>query len=654
VGLYDKYNEIAVSTVNISEQALASGIMQVVDGISLLSNRGSKKIIFWNKDDGANADYVIPDYLEDNAIKIRDKYLSFIYELGIKSYCGKTIVEWLDVGDGGNLWWMSRLAVKCPFMSPNINDCLKLLALEDLLNSISIKKIILCTNDVRLHDSIKRLCKNLNIDFICENKDLENERFTSNGGNDNHKRVNFIASAMTSLFRSMLSRGLRWRRKKINWLQNHNSVFFLSYFIHLDPGRLKLGEFYSRQWGRLPELFSSFNIKMNWIHHFVTSKEVPDRDSGMKCHNAFNTNSCNQGHHEYLDAYFSLDLIPRVLVKYIKLLYKLPDDESISDFFSFSGSNVWFWPYLKQDWYDSVVGKTSIQNILWIELFNVSMSNIPLQKFGFYLMENQGWERAFINSWRRHGHGKLVGVAHSTVRFWDLRYFDDANTFLFQTEHKQPTPNFIALTGQDMVDKYREAKYPLNNLEEVEALRYIKNPHNEDKQNCNMNNSGSKKRVIILGSGDKNFTCSVLYIVNNLAGKLSNYEFSFKAHPAAPVEIIAFSKLRLKEVTDNIIDITSLFDIALIVGETGAALDVYIEGLSVIVYDNNQGVNLSPLRGIDDVSFTHTSADLYRTFSKLGSQNTIMKNESYFWRDAGLPRWRNLLSNMGHDQFISS
>ena len=112
------------------------GSILIIDDRSLLPNVEYKIIISWNKEPGVKADYIIPDYLEVHATKLRNKYLAFIYELGVKNYRGKTIVEWLDIGRGDNLWWMSRLAVKCPFMSPHINDCLKLLALEELLGDI--------------------------------------------------------------------------------------------------------------------------------------------------------------------------------------------------------------------------------------------------------------------------------------------------------------------------------------------------------------------------------------------------------------------------------------------------------------------------------------------------------------------------------------
>ena len=50
-------------------------------------------------------------------------------------------------------------------------------------------------------------------------------------------------------------------------------------------------------------------------------------------------------------------------------------------------------------------------------------SKISKQNNAFYLYENQGWEKALVTSWKKYNHGNLVGSINSTIRFWDLRYF---------------------------------------------------------------------------------------------------------------------------------------------------------------------------------------------------------------------------------------
>ena len=58
--------------------------------------------------------------------------MKFIHELGESKFKGKRIVDYLDVGDGFSIWWMTLLAEKNPLKSPCIYDCIRLLALEEI------------------------------------------------------------------------------------------------------------------------------------------------------------------------------------------------------------------------------------------------------------------------------------------------------------------------------------------------------------------------------------------------------------------------------------------------------------------------------------------------------------------------------------------
>ena len=84
-------------------------------------------------------------------------------------------------------------------------------------------------------------------------------------------------------------------------------------------------------------------------------------------------------------------------------------------------------------------------------------------------MENQGWERIFLHFWRKHGHGTIIGVPHSTIRYWDLRYFDT-------TTHKSladlPQPDLVAVNGEHGWQMLQQSCYPMERCVSVEALRY--------------------------------------------------------------------------------------------------------------------------------------------------------------------------------------
>ena len=82
-------------------------------------------------------------YLELNSVSIRNKYLKFIYGLGEIEFKGKKIFEHFEISKGYNLWWMSLIVEKSLYKSPYITDCLKIIAIEEIIKSDKPGKIIL-------------------------------------------------------------------------------------------------------------------------------------------------------------------------------------------------------------------------------------------------------------------------------------------------------------------------------------------------------------------------------------------------------------------------------------------------------------------------------------------------------------------------------
>ena len=97
------------------------------------SKNQSKEVLCWKSYEKGENSISIPAYLEEHADSLRRKYLSFIHDLGETTINGKSIVEHMNIDGDFSLWWMSHIAEKSPFKSPRIYDCLRLLALEEIL-----------------------------------------------------------------------------------------------------------------------------------------------------------------------------------------------------------------------------------------------------------------------------------------------------------------------------------------------------------------------------------------------------------------------------------------------------------------------------------------------------------------------------------------
>jgi surface carbohydrate biosynthesis protein (TIGR04326 family) len=119
---------------------------------------------------------------------------------------------------------------------------------------------------------------------------------------------------------------------------------------------------------------------------------------------------------------------------------------------------------------DQYFGRTAALNALWIRLWESALARWPRQRLGVYLFENQPWELAFLAAWRASENGDLIGFSHSTMVFWDLRYFggrwmEDGG------RPRPPTPSRVAINGSLMRKMARDGGFSDTALVDVEALR---------------------------------------------------------------------------------------------------------------------------------------------------------------------------------------
>ncbi|MDB9722653.1 hypothetical protein OAA83_01830, partial [Candidatus Marinimicrobia bacterium] len=305
--------------------------------------------------------------------------------------------------------------------------------------------------------------------------------------------------------------------------------------------------------------------------------------------------------------------------------------------------NNYLWPLINEDWKESIFGKTSIQNILWSYLIEKAMITIPRQHKGLYLCENQGWERAFIYYWKKHGHGELIAVQHSTVRYWDLRYFDLDLSSQDKIKLTQPLPDKIAVNGNAAWKNFKQVNKSMKKMIKVEALRYLHlNNFNLIKNNNSEENSYN---ILLLGDYDKNSTESMLKLLDTLALYFkNNWKLTLKPHPANPIKPEDWPNLEF-EICDSALDqILPNYKIAISSIYTSASLEAYCAGLKIISVLDDNDFNFSPMRNVDGAIFVSKASELKKHLGSI-TKNKIKYNiNSFFWLDNNLSRWRKILN----------
>lgn len=582
-------------------------------------------------------------YVDTHADRLRNKYLAWIHELGESQIDGKKLVDHLALEENLSFWWMTLLVEKSPWKSPAITDALRLLAFEEVVKEHNPGKIRVVSANRSLHEVVGGLCLELGIPRTSQR--LSGKSLRRITARDAYRALPQALQAPISLARYLRGRW-RFRRKRATvWFGTDRTMFFCSYFIHLDEKFSTQGKFYSHIWEGLPQLLQDAGFRTNWLQHYIQSPMIPNIRVAHDWVNRFNRHSAAQGHHSLLDTYLSWGIVFRVLNRWRKLnlvSWRLRGQQ-LRRIFQPQGSHISLWPVMREDWYAGLIGPVAAENLLWIELFDAALREFPRQEQGLYPCEGQGWERALIHSWRKHGHGRLVAVAHSTVRFWDLRYFADPRSVLSAHPHSMPQADYIALNGKAAVDAYLSVDFPPDLIVECEALRY---GYLKDLRLVQPSTklSGHALKVLILGDIASSSTTRLLQLLQSAIPHISaDLAFTMKPHPKWTVKPENFPSLRLKVNTSPLADILAEFDIAYSTNLTSAAVDAYLAGLSVIVMLDPTELNFSPLRGQPGVRFVNTPAELAAALQPRENSDVHREIDDFFFLAADFHRWRRLL-----------
>jgi surface carbohydrate biosynthesis protein (TIGR04326 family) len=576
----------------------------------------------------------IPRYLEANAGRIRSRYLAFIHDLGQTRVGGKTVVEQLALADGFSLWWMTPIAEKNPFKSPRLYSCLRLLALEEILRDRKPAEVVLDGDDDVLAFAMEALCLHLGIVFRRQPSSSPKD---SRSPGRFYRRLPAFARGALFFARHIANRRIFRRAEKTVWFSGRDAVFFCSYFAYLDSASCADGVFRSRQWGPLPATLRESGRHSNWLHHFVPDADVSDPRVALDWAARFNVDAEKQGAHAFLDTYLTWGVAARALKLWLGLgaaSWRLRGLEAGPE------AAAWLWPLLREDWKNSLSGSVAAANCLWVELFDAALKDVPPQREGLYLCENLGWERAFLRAWRRHGHGRVIGVTHTTAPYWHLYFLDDPRTLRTAGPFAMPQPDLVAANGPAARATFLDAGFPAERLIDLEALRYLgvtAAPRKFDP---------SRTRVLVLGDSSPALTASLLTMLAASMPHLpAGWMFAFKPHPLFTNETPELDALENIERTNETLGfLLDKNDLVLAANSTSGSVDAYQAGLPVIVGLDGIELNLSPLRGVPGVRFAGTGKELTAAFLAAAQNPAADARVEFFFRDPALPRWRRLLS----------
>jgi len=602
-------------------------------------------VLYWNSYKEDLNSKSLPNYLEENALELRNKYLSFIADLGFGNSERDSLIDKLDIGDGISYWYMTTLVEKSPFKSKKIYQCLLLLSLEKYITENKIKKLVFCTQNKELAKSVNLLCKKTKIELEVQ----LNSKIDFSFKNIISRYLLEEFKGLLSILKRYLKRRILIHSKKIHWKQGEKSAFFFSYLIHLDEQKAKNKKFYSNQWTVLPEYLYRNNWKVNWIHHYLPSDIANSPEQGLNLLKDINKNTSQGDFHTFLDSFLSIKVVLKALKSWLFLSLKSRFIINLKDRFNVRESNLNLWEILKEDWYRSTSGSIAASNCLWVILFDVALAQVPRQNLGLYLCENQSWEMAMLTSWKKHSHGKIIGFQHATAPFWHLYYFHDERFYSQTLNQPYPLPDNIAVNGQLAYQEFTSSGYPISKITKVEALRYLEDSTINELSN-NLIRKKRSKAVNILFLGELNLTGmkkNYEILKETIRELPSHFNFSYKPHPGLVDDITLWEDIGFEIVNDSLPNLLKHFDIIISGNSTTASLEAYLEGLSIVIFLDGNDFNMSPLRSEKEVSFISSSEELLRCLLSIDpTKNRTSHQKKFFYQDPTIPKWKNLINKI--------
>lgn len=561
---------------------------------------------------------VISNYLEENDLEIKkifhETVNKFTY-LKINNESVLDITSKLEV----DLWNSSLLAEKSFYKTPEIFSFLKIIALKIFLkNKSSYSEINIYNCSKNEKNIIKSLFKDKRLKFNFY-------EVTSS----KRKLRNFLPHYFQVLiwfcFKIFRLRGVK---SKIT-IKNESKVLVFSTLSHLKIDLKQNVKIISRIWGELPEMFKTHNLSVKWLYYFTKSRYA---ESHKKAYELLNNNPNNfyQAHSLLVPLKKSKVLIHsiRLYVKYyiylqLKFKYLNPKIDSLDDVLI-----KCYFKIFKFNFNDSFFGICAFENIFLSLTFDDILGSLNKQKLGLYINENQNWEYLFVKSWNKYNHGKLVSVQHSTVRFWDLRYY------YREWLKDDMTANLISVNGNASKNRFLQSNYPKNKIIELESLRY-----NYLLNIKKIKNKGNSKNILVLGDILFSNTFSMIKVIEEII-KNDKYNFTFKSHPA---NIINPQLLKNFKVTSkNLNELFYYFDTIICPSSSGSSVDAFIVGIKVILYNDNE-VNTSPLYGYSNLMSFLTKRELLDCLEK---PNDMVNSQDFFYLNKNYQKWNQLLKNI--------
>ena len=530
--------------------------------------------------DDAPPDWVsLPEFVHRERENLRTRYQSWLSGISQGERNGVAVAEFMSIRSNLSYWWMSLPTDNSLAADSPAYRVLRLFALTTVAEGMKFDhvKVVTLRRDVAeavalWADSIGKPCK---VDFSDP----------STGQPNSHERSRGPILAALGVFWNHLLISIQSSRK-VGRVISKEGIVFIDYLAHLQEPGLD-GAFRSNYWGPLVELLEVWPEPVNWLHisaHYATPTVIRSDVDKCKAFNAVHPA------HSPLHAYLGLRTISKALRDYARIRRFGKKLRKRPDVFVETGTRLDPSPLLHELIQDQYFGRTAALNAFWISLWERAIHGLPRQRLGVYLYENQPWELAFLSAWQRSHFGKTFAVAHTTMRFWDLRYFPGDT---YSNRHGKPAPNSVVINGPLMKATALSGGYPERQLMIAETLRFQTEVRTQNLARADLLVLGEYEAAL----NEELITTAKKFLDDSGPVK----KVVFRPHPSAEGSPQSIPRTWSLDLHTPVSTLLADCRFVLCGPTTSASLDARRGSRSVLIYANPRALLSSPVIGLQNV-----------------------------------------------------
>jgi len=341
----------------------------VTDKYSNLDPKISGSLIFiWDEFSKNKNCISIPSLVEERAEKYRSEFLEWVYFFSQTKINGTTLYNHLKFEDGFPFWWTTSLGQRFNIQNNSqINDVIKSMAFYDYLKENRIKPSL-----VEVISEKKEL-----VDFLKKFPGIKNLKIKSV-----EKKLHKKKNKSVFLYGLYLLRFVVYQifQSKLKILKGVDFVFF-DVFTHLKNGK----DFKSNYWTRLVDIVKKKSVL--WNHIYYRSGIKYNYINSIKKINLFNRHKPNHNH-RLLEQNLSFKNYLKILNNFFKIKKRARSIVPwILKSFICNMRGIDFSSWIKDDFFDSILGQEALKNCYYNLLIKKSVEITPNNACAIYIQE---------------------------------------------------------------------------------------------------------------------------------------------------------------------------------------------------------------------------------------------------------------------------